>query len=127
MNKRVLVVDSSPDAGLSFLNEAVPGVLSEISIINQMSAALATVRNQRFDLILLGDRLPEGGDIYDVALRIKDSKNNLRVPVICVGKHGGRAAKIVRLLKPYAFYVGDHGSAVLAKKVHEYLSEGEAV
>jgi len=124
LSKRVLIIAEEPDTCLSFLGRALPAALViDVLVATQLVAVRRELARTTYDLILIGDRVADA-DPYDVALHIKGSKRNRGTPVVCTGFHVGRAAKVLKLLKPFAFHSPPADTDVIAGKVKERLSQG---
>jgi DNA-binding NtrC family response regulator len=100
----VLVVDKEPTAALAFINSLALPYRLHITFIPSLKEALQAVRFRPFAFFLLGDKI-SGGDTYKVGLEIKSSRNRHR-PVVCLGTHKGRRARLFNLLKPYSLCTG---------------------
>jgi DNA-binding response OmpR family regulator len=102
--KRVLVVADKVETAAQVI-DILGSSNVEITFVNKAATASATADKRSYDVIILGDRLPAArGDVYDVALTVKRSRHNKKTPVICVGRNPSLTAKLIGLLRPYAFH-----------------------
>lgn len=74
----------------------------KITFVDNVLNAITQVRENEFDLIILGDKLGRRGTTFDVGMEIKSSQKNKHTPVVCVGAQSARAMSLTNLLRPYA-------------------------
>jgi DNA-binding response OmpR family regulator len=101
---KILVVDKDETHAKLILDGLDAGSY-EVASIPHSGRASNHVRNNRYDLIILGDKLNGGGDTYDVGLEIKNSNVNSHSSVICITTNVSRTVNLAGLLAPYAIIV----------------------
>jgi DNA-binding response OmpR family regulator len=119
----ILIVDQTVDPAMKFI-DALSRPHVDVTFTSQLTQALKNVKKHDYDLILLGDRTEDGGT-YDVALGIKDGRKNKQVPIVCVGVNTGKAVKIMKLLKPYAFSATTTQFETTVGRIKAYLENKE--
>lgn len=119
----ILVVDKTLDPAMKFI-DALSSPNVDVTFTDQLTQALKNIKRNDYDLIILGDRT-EDGATYDVALGIKDGKKNKQVPIVCVGSNTGKVAKIMKLLRPYAFSTSSGNLLGTVGRVATYLGNKE--
>lgn len=101
MSLKVLIVDKKVEPTLKVLNKLGTSEM-DITFIKKVDQAVNNVRNTKYDLIFLGDKLNGGGDTMDVGMEIKNNVRNKHTSIICVGGHLSRVERLCMLLRPYA-------------------------
>lgn len=120
LNKvNVLVADKTTEPALELLNTLkLPE--AQITFFDSATQAVKSVKNNKYDLIILGDRL-KGGDTFDVGLEIKNGKNK-KTAVACVGYHIGRTERILNLIGPTAIKATGESKDLAVDKLLSYLA-----
>ena len=120
MQAKVLVVSNEADSAMKIISELA---LDEINIVfvDKASQAIANVRKNQYDLIVLGDKLG-AGDTYDVGMELKDSKNYHKA-IICVGHNAAKRAKLIKLMSPYAISGHDKDLKAAVEKTVAYFKD----
>src|SRR5690606_21169168 len=96
-----IIVISGTFEGSSRLIDAL-GQDAEVVAVSKENKALVNLRNHKFDLIIFGDAL-EQGDLYGVALELKNMRTNRRAPVVLLGRNPAVRTRIRNALQPHAF------------------------
>ena len=122
MRAKILIVDKSSSTGMSFL-DSLRWKAMDVAVVDDTQQAIKNVKQQDYDLILLGDRINKG-DTYDVALEIKSGKNK-HTAVVCVGKHRGRTIRLMNLLSPYALWAEEQSLDITLDRVRKHFSKKE--
>jgi DNA-binding response OmpR family regulator len=120
---RILVASKDIDSALVFLDDLH---LTEVvtSFAPTVATAVKAVRKNKYDVIILGDKLGQG-DTYDVGLEIKQSNKNKHATVLCFVGNVSRATRLNNLLKPYSIMVGSGNVSGVAAALREKLAVKE--
>jgi len=119
----ILVIDKTIGPAMKFI-DALSSPNLEVTFTDQLTQAIKNVKRNDYDLIILGDRTDDG-TTYDAALAIKDGKKNKQIPIVCVGTNTGKIAKIMKLLRPYAFSTSPGTVSITVGRVAQYLGNKE--
>lgn len=115
----ILVVSEDTTAALNFIDSLkLSDVL--VSFNDQEDIAIKNVRQREYDIIIIGDRLAKG-DVWSVALEIRNSKNR-KVAVIFVGFNKAKAAKIRNAVGPHTLKCPGGQVTEVTEKVLAYLA-----
>ena len=85
MSKRILVVEDQPD-NRQIIRDMLAGIDYEITEAKDGEQALAAVKKDRPDLILMGVQLPIM-DGYEVTRQIKANPATRSIPIIAITSH----------------------------------------
>ncbi len=123
MAVKILVVDKSIDTAMAFIGSLGQGEV-DIVFVQHSDRAITNLRKTPYSLIIMGDKLANQSDTFDVGLELKQSNINRHTPVVCMGAHKSRQKKLVNLLRPYSYLVNmadPNDVEVCIKKIRERL------
>jgi CheY-like chemotaxis protein len=113
MGLKFLVISDTEDEALKLLAELPKTAVREVAFTNKPEQAIQNIQKHSYDIILMGDRLLRG-TTYDVALELRKNNKNWGIPVVCMGTHPARKARLEHLLAPYSFCVDMADAANIA-------------
>lgn len=126
MGLKVLVVAGDEVGAVQLLSLLPAGSTREVAYTNKPEQAIQNLRKHKYDMILLGDQLLRG-TTYEVGLALRGDKKNWGVPVVCIGDHPTRMARLEHLLSPYGFRVNLADAAdvgVCVSRITEMVARG---
>lgn len=124
MISKILVVSDDKKDAVAIV-EIIASKDVSVYFSDSVVKATTLVRENVYDVIILGDKLGTRGDTFDVGLEIKASNKNKHTPVICIGKNTPRAMKLHNLLRPRSL-MSNSGHPDFAKQIKTWLCDNFA-
>ena len=120
---KILAIGKVPTLAMEFISElGVPDAV--VTFVDRAPQAIKNIKRLSYDVILIGDRVKDG-DTFDVGLVLDGTKRNRKTPVVCLGHHKGKAARLIKLLEPCGIRAEPNAFDNAVLKIKSYLQKKE--